>query len=376
MAQAYTPGLKVTDRTVHRVRRVLPIPGEVLVTVGQTLSPDDAVAETFMPGDVTPINLANLLSVPPSDVPELMLRKEGEQVKVGDPIAQTKGMFGLFKNTIQSKYEGTIETISPVTGQMILRGAPIPVRVLAYIAGKVVDVIPNEGCVVEAEVAFVQGIFGVGGETHGEIIMACKSHEQELTADLITADMKGKVIVGGARVTNEAVKKARDVGAAALVSGGIDDEDLKEFLGYDLGVAITGNEQIGLTVIVTEGFGEIAMAERSFDLLRRHVGDVASVNGATQIRAGVMRPEIIIPLSEKHARMAERESKYSSGQLVNGRPIRIIRDPYFGLIGEVAGLPSEPAVLGSGSKARVLEVKLGSGEKVTVPRANVELIEG
>ena len=79
-------------------------------------------------------------------------------------------------------------------------------------------------------------------------------------------------------------------GAAALVSGGIDDEDLKEFLGYDLGVAITGNEQLGLTVIVTEGFGEIAMAQRSFDLLHSHVGDVASVNGATQIRAGVMRP--------------------------------------------------------------------------------------
>ena len=47
----------------------------------------------------------------------------------------------------------------------------------------------------------------------------------------------------------------------------------------------------------------------------------------------------------------------------------------FGLIGEVAGLPSEPQVLGSGSKARVLEVKLDSGESVVIPRANVELIE-
>ena len=376
MAQAYTPGLKVTDRTKHRVRRVLPIPGNVLVTVGQQVGPDDVVAETFMPGDVTPINLANLLSLPPADVPEMMLKKEGDRVKVGDPLAQSKGMFGLFKNTIQSRHEGTIETISPITGQMILRGEPISVRVRAYISGTVVEVIPKEGCFVEAEVAFVQGIFGVGGETHGQIVMACKSHEQELTGELITPDMKGRVIIGGARVTDEAVKKARHIGAAALVCGGIDDEDLKEFLGYDLGVAITGNEQIGLTVIVTEGFGEIAMAERSFDLLHSHVGEVASVNGATQIRAGVMRPEIIIPLSPDRVQQQPKPSKYSSGQLVPGRPIRIIRDPYFGLIGEVAGLPSEPTVLGSGSKARVLEVKLGSGEKVTIPRANVELIEG
>jgi len=32
--------------------------------------------------------------------------------------------------------------------------------------------------------------------------------------------------------------------------------------------------------------------------------------------------------------------------------------------------------LESGSKARVLDVELTSGEVVTVPRANVELIEG
>ena len=58
-----------------------------------------------------------------------------------------------------------------------------------------------------------------------------------------------------------------------------------------------------------------------------------------------------------------------------GRSVRIIRDPYFGVIGSVSGLPSEPQVLGSGSKARVLEVVLDSGESVVIPRANVELIE-
>ena len=55
---------------------------------------------------------------------------------------------------------------------------------------------------------------------------------------------------------------------------------------------------LGITVIVTEGFGDIAMAERTFDMLKDHAGDDASVNGATQIRAGVMRPEIIIPLAQ------------------------------------------------------------------------------
>jgi hypothetical protein len=173
----------------------------------------------------------------------------------------------------------------------------------------------------------------------------------------------------------KAIERARQVGAAAVVSGGIDDQDLKQFLGYDLGVAITGQERMGLTLVVTEGFGEIAMAKRTFELLHDRQGDDASVNGATQIRAGVMRPEILVPLSmEEKAR--EKEGKHVEGQLEMGSSVRIIRDPYFGLIGEVAKLPPEPFVLDSGSKARVLEVKFNSGESVVVPRANVELIEG
>jgi hypothetical protein len=59
-----------------------------------------------------------------------------------------------------------------------------------------------------------------------------------------------------------------------------------------------------------------------------------------------------------------------------GTQVRVIRDPYFGLIGSVHNLPSEPATLESGSRARVLEVKFETGRTVTIPRANVELIEG
>ncbi|MBL1217622.1 MAG: hypothetical protein D8M59_09015 [Planctomycetes bacterium] len=375
MGNAYTPGLKVVNRITHQCRRILPIPGKVLVSKGDHVEAEQVVAQTFMPGDIMPVNLANLLSMPPSDVMECVLKKVGERIEVGEPLAQTKGIFGMFKQVYKSKDAGTIETISDVTGQVIIRGEPIPVEVRAYLTGTVTEVIPEQGVMIEADVSFVQGIFGIGGESFGTIKMAAASHEQELQADMITPDMKGCVIVGGARVWHDAVRKAIEVGAAAVVAGGIDDQDLKKILGYDLGVAITGTEKVGVTLVITEGFGDIAMAERTFDLLKARVGDFAAVNGATQIRAGVMRPEIVIPLSEEEVK-AEEPAKLDGGMLETGRPVRIIRDPYFGLIGTVAGLPSEPQVLGSGSKARVLDVKLGSGETVVIPRANVELIEG
>ena len=374
MATAYTPGLKVSARTRHQARRLLPIAGDVLVKVGDHVEAQQVVAQTFVPGDITPLNIAKLLAIPPADVPECMLKKEGDRVEVGEGLTRTKGIFGMFKNEHTAKVAGTIESISSVTGQVILRGAPLPLQVKAYLAGAVVEIVPNEGCVIESDVTFVQGIFGVGGETFGPIRMACTSADQELSGDLITTAMKGCVIVGGARVTAVAIEKARTVGAAAVLAGGIDDQDLKKLLGYDLGVAITGSERIGLTFIVTEGFGEIAMAERTFKLLASREGDAASVNGATQIRAGVMRPEIVVPLTPALLAQA-REPARVGGYLEIGMPVRLIRDPYFGLIGTVGALPQEPQVLESGSKARVLEVKLPSGDSVTIPRANVELIE-
>jgi hypothetical protein len=175
-------------------------------------------------------------------------------------------------------------------------------------------------------------------------------------------------------MAGEAIRKAVAVGVSALVSGGIDDQDLREVLGYDLGVAVTGSEKIGLTLIVTEGFGDIAMAERTFRLFASRAGATAAVSGATQIRAGVMRPEIVIPIENAGQDAAIDETQINT-TLEPGATVRMIRDPYFGQIGKVAALPPELRVLDSGSKARVLEVAVDSGERIIVPRANVELIE-
>ena len=143
MAHAYTPGLKVTPYTRHRVRRILPIHGEVLKSIGNRVEAPDVVAETFMPGNITPVNVANMLSMPPADVPECMLLSEGDEVEEGTVLAQTKGIFGMFKSTCASRVSGTIETVSNVTGQVIIRGEPLPVQVTAYIAGEVVEVITS-----------------------------------------------------------------------------------------------------------------------------------------------------------------------------------------------------------------------------------------
>jgi len=370
MGHAYTPGLKVTRATVIRKERRLPISGEVLVSVGDSVTATQVVARANLPGNVIPLNVAGRLGIQPNEVPDAMLAKQGEAIGKGEVIARSKGIMGLLKTTLKAPADGVIESVSAITGQVILREPPIPIEVKAYIDGKVVEIKKNEGVVVENTVSLVQGIFGIGGEAIGEIAVVVDSPDQDLAPQLISENHRGKVVIGGSFVSTEAMRRAVELGVICLVVGGTDDYNLKEFLGYDIGVAITGQERAGLTVILTEGFGRLRMAAKTFELLKSLEGKAASVNGATQIRAGVIRPEIIVPTGLP----IDEERIQDEGVLEKGTLVRVIREPYFGAIGKVVGLPPEPRVIVTG-KVRVAELELENGERVIVPRANLERIE-
>ena len=375
MAHVYTPGLRVTRRATVRKHRQLPLVGEVLVAQGDGVRRDQVVARADLPGDVTSMNLVNRLGVTPNELPAYMLKGEGDPVEVGEPIAETRPFIKWFKTIVESPVSGTVESISPVTGQVMLREPPRPVDVQAYIDGTVVEVSPGQGVVVETEGAFIQGIFGVGGECWGPLHPLADSPEQVLVEGDIDPDCGGKVLVGGGVIDLDVILRAKEVGAVGLIGGGIRDGDLRQLLGYDLGVAITGAEEIGITVIVTEGFGEIAMAPKTFGLLRENNGREASISGATQIRAGVVRPEIIIPMVDEGTAEARSEGSEVGAGLALDATVRAVRAPYFGRIGRVVGLPSELQTVESETRVRVLEVAFDDGTRAVIPRANVELIE-
>ena len=372
MAQAYTPGLKVTKGMIIQKKRRLPLEGEVLVEVGATVKAEDVVAKADLPGNVQLLNVANLLSVQPNEVEEYMLKPIGETVSKDEIIATTKGLFGLFKSQARSPIDGTIETISDVTGQVILREPPIPVELKAYTDGTVTETIPNEGATVETYGTYIQGIFGVGGETLGDLIVVANSPNDILTPEQILPEHKDNIIVGGSLVTTDTIQKAVQLEVNGIIAGGIDDADLRQLLGYELGVAITGSEKLGITLVITEGFGSIAMAERTFALLKAREGMKTSINGATQIRAGVVRPEIVIPFVSEGE---DTEADATVGLLGIGTSVRIIREPHFGKLGRVTELPIELQKLETEAEVRVLQVEFEDGEKTTLPRANVEVIE-
>jgi hypothetical protein len=300
------------------------------------------------------------------------VKKEGDPVGKDEILAENKPLIKWFKTEIRSPVAGTIEALSEVTGQVLLREPPRILNVLAYIDGTVVETIPRQGVVVEATCSLVQGIFGIGGEVWGELQLAVASPDEPLGPGHLKPEMKGRIVVGGSFLSAETMTKAKELGIAGLVVGGIHDKDLRALLGYDLGVAITGTEQVGFTLILTEGFGTIPMAAKTFRLLSAHTGRKASISGSTQIRAGVIRPEIIIP----RAVTADAAPEVQRTGIRLGDSVRIIRDPLFGKIGEVSALPSDLVKISTESEVRVLEVTFAGGGRAVIPRTNIEVIEG
>ena len=269
MGTAYTPGLSVSPRTTIEKLRRLPLKGTVLVREGEVVTPNTVVARTELPGLMQTIKVAERMGIEASEVAGVLRIKVGDTIKKDDVIAETKGLFGkFFRSEFKSPVSGKVELISPTTGHVGVREAPTPVEKDAYIRGTIAKVIPEEGVIVRCEGALVQGIFGVGGERLGEIVVVTDGPDKPITDATLTPAHAGKIVVGGSNVSGAALRKAAQLGVIGIVCGGVVDRELMDYLaealnqpGYDIGVAITGQEPIAFTLIITEGFGTIDMAE-------------------------------------------------------------------------------------------------------------------
>ncbi|NLF24525.1 MAG: hypothetical protein GX589_02560 [Deltaproteobacteria bacterium] len=373
MSRSLVPNLEVRRGLRLERLRELPVRGEVLAAVGSKVQAGDVVARAYLPGDLHIVRVAEKLGIEPFEV------ARGLKVKVGDPITKGQllcehaGLFGLFKSRCVAESEGEVEFFMEKTGHIGVREKARPVELKAYVSGQVVKVEPEKSVTVQCYGAFIQGVFGVGGERLGEIKLLPVAPDQVLAPEHVPADAAGKILVGGCRPSLETLQSAAQAGVQGLVTGSIDDYALAGYLGYDLGIALTGDEDVPMTLIVTEGFGLIPIAARVLEVLGSFEGSQASLNGATQVRAGAIRPEVIVCHNDESIMDEDAGGAGSLGFRLGSR-VRIVRVPYFGKLGEVVDLPDGVERIESGAMARVLRAKLDEGQVVTVPRANVELV--
>lgn len=307
----------------------------------------------------------------PKDLPQYMLKKVGDEVKRGQIIAKKGDQAAYTTTTALAPISGVISEINAETGFVTIARPFKEVTVNAYITGTVTEVIKDRGVVVETPAALINGVFGVGGERHGELRVLAEDHTQPLTEDMITEDLAGKVIVGGSFATNEAIAKALQCGVKGIITATASYLNLVKSLGVKLGVGITGQEDIDMTLILMEGFGtNLNMRPEVFAALKALDGKQCSINGKTQIRAGAIRPEIIVPFPDYDGELDK--VHFVDEDLKLGQQVRVINHPWFGQLGEIVEIVRENVQIGSEARVPVVKVKLQSGEVVTVARKNVE----
>ena len=363
-----TPGLILQEKIHIEKIRELPIAGKILVSSGSLVTAEDVIAKAEIPGELRILKLPELTGLDAAQALNSLRIKEGDLIKLNQEVLNYSSFWGLFKANLLSPVAGEVEFISASTAHIGIRLKPKPIELKAYLSGRVVEVIGNTAVRIETEASLFQGIFGLGAERFGRIRLLEIAAGQKITESCIPENCKGHILIGGTTPDILALKKIAASGASGLICGGIEGGVIREFLGYELGLALTGSEQIPFTLIITEGFGSLALSQKVLDLSKKLTGQVASINGATQVRAGALRPELIVSNTPLKPSIVKSEKTLSIGANV-----RVIRYPYFGQVASVIELPEQVQPIATGAEARVVKIKLPNSEIVLVPRANIEM---
>lgn len=346
MSNVLTPSLSILESVTLTRTKFIPKNCELLVKVGDVIEANQVLANMTVPGQLRVVRITEQLELG-------LLIKEGQQVQRKQPVFTSKFLFGLLTNTFESPTTGFVEKIDHKNRLIYVREPSHNTTINSFISGKVIST-DNSQVVIEESGALIQGVIGFGGERFG--IIACYGMHKTYSNKIVLCK------------NTPSISEVRNIikdNPAGIILPSIQ-EDLLVELGLDkYSLAMTGNEKINFTIIITEGFGEISMSENTYELIKSHENLQGSINGKTQIRAGAVRPEIVIP------NISVNVPEFVSN-LDIGSKVRLTRYPYFGKLGTVIELPIEPVILESGVKTRVAKVDIG--EEITVPRSNLELL--
>lgn len=346
---------RVSSETLIRRRRVLPRPGEVIVSGGRLVKATEVVARASAPKGHRLVNVARLLRVPPDRVERYLLKEMDESVKQGEPIAGRRVLLGFRRIRVASPVTGTVKAV--IGGRVLLEGEPEIVEVLASVPGRVINTEADMGVTVETEGALVQLAWGRGGLAWGVLKVMAPNEEGQADPGAFNIDHHNAIVAINAPLNEPYLLEAEEKRVRAIIAPSA-----------DVGLVPLMTE-LRYPVALTQGFGDMRMSEGILGLLQANNGREITLDAATPERWRAARPEIIIPAQTP----SESLEPYVPGEpLEVGQRVRILAPPHFGEIGEVVDLPSQERCLESGLWLYGAEVRLSTNAIVFVPFANLE----
>ncbi len=333
--------------------RLLPQAGEVTVSRGQKVSPVQVVARTSQPQGYKIVPAAEILEVPPEELPKYLLVEEGAAIQRNKPLLRRSRLLG--SKQYLSPINGVLYQVG--NGRLILQHTPRLLELRAIVEGLVQSVRPGRGIVIETVGALLQAAWASPQEGYGKIRVVSEA-DAPLRARHIDADTRGAVVVAGYVDELEPLEKAEENSVRGVIAGSMPS------------ALLSALDRFRFPIMITEGFMGQPMAEPLFRLLQQAEGRDASLFGQSN-GAGGHRPEIIIPLP------IDRPLDALSPQLpvlAAGDQVRILRAPYAGQVGQVVAVYSRPRRSGLGILTPGADVMLDGGEAVFIPMANLDLL--
>ncbi|NJN67164.1 MAG: hypothetical protein HC884_10860 [Chloroflexaceae bacterium] len=369
----------IVPGAMARIERRLPHPGEVLVREGARVEPQDIIARAFLPSPPQIVNVAQSLAIPPALVERAMVCEVGEQVFQGRDLARA-GFAGA--RSCKAPVSGIVTAIDGETGYVTIAPDPLEMTMAANVRGVVMEILPHEGVVIETPAAQVYGVFGVGEERNGVLQLLVTDPDQVVTHEYLDARYSYMILIGGSGITAEALRRAVQSQVRGIIVGGIDEQELRDFLGWGSYLEWhTGirswrlpdpqhTPEPGLTLLVTEGFGVRPMSSPIFDLLSSRAGQEALIDGTTRIRHGMRRPRLVVSLARSDGMNLDLPRPRIRPEAM----VRLLDPDHLGQVARVLSVPSVPITLSSGVRAAAVEVFQEPQPPFWVPRTAVEVL--
>jgi hypothetical protein len=347
------PVVHILPLTVIRKKRVLPVPGRVVVRQGQKVAPRDVIAEANLSPEHVLLNIARGLSVSIDQADDLTQCVINDDVNEGDLIA---GPVGLTRRVVRSPVKGKVKLAGE--GQVLIQVDKPPFELHAGISGTITQLIPDSGAIIETTGSLIQGVWGNGRADFGLMQSKLEAPDDELTSRQIDVSLRGTIILGGHCKDPAVLQRASEVPIRGLVLTSMSS------------LLIPAASKMDYPILVLEGFGKLPLNTISFNLLTTHQNREISVNAEPFDTNSGQRPEVIIPLPTSR----EPDPPVAVGEFAEGQRVRIVRAPFQARTGTIELLYNGPTEFPSGIRAPGAQVSLEEGESVKVPLTNLEIV--
>jgi hypothetical protein len=358
---AYLPATShVTLLATLRRERLLPLAGTVDVEARQRVEASDVVGHALLADRHRLVDVARALGLPDEKADSALVKRDGDPVKAGEPIAVRKTGLGLMRRTARSPVEGRLVVAGG--GKALLAAISAPFELRAAIPGQVVTILQSPGVVIETTGALLEGVWGNGKEDTALLRLLGDQPQTALTANLVSMEQRGAILVAGTLADPAALKQLGDVGIRGLVVGSL------------AAALLPAARKAGFPVLVVEGFGARGFSAPAFTLLQSNAGRQAWLNAQPADAFMGRRPELIIPLPSPSTPPPQ---PVNGETLAVGRRVRVVRGPDTGKVGTVTDLSERPLATPSGLRVPVAGVALegAAGPATHIAFPNLEILE-